>query len=114
MDRSDIRHVSRKWRAIDVVRVLTGGAVVTETLVEMTSSISAAKAFVDAVVGFIGPYSVVGRIGLLFAVYLLAEMVQYFIKQDIDDGRAVPSGAVAVPAESPSSEGEQRRWAKAG
>jgi len=87
-----MRKSSRKWRALDLMRVATGGAATASVLTMLASNISAAKVYVDTVRDFVSTYGWAWTIGLCWALFLLAELVQRYVLQDYEQGRYRPSG----------------------
>lgn len=90
--RRELRRYSRKWRALDLVRILAGGGTAALLLREMADNIRAAKEYVDAINEFVAAYGWRVAIVLLWAVLVLAELIQHLMAEDASDGRWKPSG----------------------
>lgn len=110
MTRRSMRQLSRKWKAIDGIRVFAGLGTIAIILREMADSVRAAKEYVDAMADFLNAYGAwfgtrYGALVLLWACYILAEIVQHFMIEDAAAERYTPSGE-----EAPMDDPNERRW----
>lgn len=83
---------SRKWSVANYLKGMFGGTAVGGVSFASADSIQATKSYLDVVKGFATDYGVPILIGLAVAGYVLSQLLQNFMKQDVAEGRYVPSG----------------------
>jgi hypothetical protein len=83
---------SRKWTVAQSLKGLFGGTAIGGTGFVSADSIQATKSYMDLVKGFASDYGVPILIGLAVGGYVLSQLMQNYMQQDVAEGRYVPSG----------------------
>ena len=83
---------SRKWSIITWLQRLFGISAATTFSISSTSDISAIKAYLDLVTGFVTSYGALVFVVACAAVFTALEAVKWFMAEDFEDGRYTPSG----------------------
>lgn len=83
---------SRKWTVANSLKGAFGGTALAGTGFASADSIQATKSYLDIVKGFASDYGVPILIGLAVGGYVLSQLLQNYMKQDVAEGRYVPSG----------------------
>lgn len=85
---------SRKWRATDLLHWLMGGTATTTATVKAldASNIQATKSYVDILKSFTKDYGVEMVVALCIVAFVITMILRSRMKDDIQDGRAIPSG----------------------
>lgn len=83
---------SRKWSLTNIQRWMWGGGAVGGTGFTVADSISASKSYLGLFKGFAVEYGVPILIAVCVGGLIVNELMRMFIKQDIGEGRYVPSG----------------------
>jgi hypothetical protein len=83
---------SRKWSITGWLKGMFGGTAVGGVGFVSADSIQATKSYLDVVKSFAADYGVPLLIGLAVVGYVLSQLLQEFMQQDVAEGRYVPSG----------------------
>jgi lysozyme family protein len=93
---NEMAKTSRKWRATDLLHWLTGGTGATVAAAKTldASNIQATKSYVDVLKSFAKDYGVEMVIVLCILAFGVTMLIRKLMKDDVQDGRALPSGKV--------------------
>jgi N-acetylmuramoyl-L-alanine amidase len=87
---------SRKYRTTGAAKGLLGGGVVVGAAAEGLSlaNIQATKTYLDTAAGFVGDYGFSLFVAACVGGFVLFEFLQKWMRDDVESGRAIPSGEV--------------------
>jgi len=87
-DKKELSKGSRKWRVLDFIKWIFGGGLVGGGgTFSVASQINETRGWLDPVAQFVRDYGVTMLIVAGVGGWIVAEVVQYLIKQDAEDGR---------------------------
>lgn len=84
---------SRKWSLTSLQRWLFGGGTVGTAGYSVADSITTTQSYMGLFKGFVSEYGVPILILVCVGGFVANELMRHFIKQDVGEGRYVPSGA---------------------
>lgn len=90
----EMRDTSRKWNLSTVLQWIFGGSTAGTATVKAldASNITATKSYIDAVKNFINAYGVELFVFGCLAAFVIVMVMRNLMKDDIQEGRATPSG----------------------
>lgn len=83
---------SRKWSVAQGLKGMFGGTAIGGAGFVSADSIQSTKSYLDIVKSFAADYGVPLLIGLAVGGYVLSQLLQNYMQQDVAEGRYVPSG----------------------
>ena len=87
-----IRKTSRKWRILDWIKGLFGSSAVGTVSFASAADVSGSKEYLDTIGAFIASYGVIMLVVMCVGGYVLAQLVQHYMTEDLETGRYTPSG----------------------